>query len=289
MKKRIVSILFLGALLAGVWWYVQSLEPGTTALEQIVQEAGDALVQVTQGVSMPPPLRATQESPTARLTRDGIENLTNIQRSDNGALIPLARNVKLDAAATAKMNDLFSKHYFEHISPSGAGPSDLAKGAGYAYAVIGENLALGNFQDDQELVQAWMDSPGHRANILNTSYSEIGVAVGQGLYEGHRTWIAVQEFAKPQSACPSIDEALKAKIKADEAAIKKAEADTDLQKAGIEALGKPHASEERDAYNRKVDTYNASIRQISDFAAQIKDEIDSYNGQVRAYNACATE
>ena len=61
---------------------------------------------------------------------------------------------------------------------------------------------------------AWMNSPGHRANILNPHFQEIGVAVGKGMYEGHETWIAVQSFGMPLSACPASDANLKIKIDA---------------------------------------------------------------------------
>src|SRR6185369_15716694 len=114
----------------------------------------------------------------------------------------LKENALLDKAAKKKLDDMFAQQYFEHINPQGKGPSDLAKSVGYDYIAIGENLALGNFKNDAELVQAWMDSPGHRANILNKQYTEIGVAVGQGTYEGKKTWLAVQEFGRPTSSCP---------------------------------------------------------------------------------------
>lgn len=287
MRKRIILILALALLVAGTWWYVDSRQPGTTPLESLVDSAGDALLQMTQDGTDPPPLRAADESPVAHLTQAGVLKWTNLQRHGNGGLAPLDMNAQLNAAAEAKLQDLFAKQYFEHLSPTGAGPSDLAKQAGYDYAVVGENLALGNFEDDQVLVQAWMDSPGHRANILSVSYREIGIAVGQGIYEGHRTWIAVQEFGKPRSACPPVDAELKAKIEADEAAFKTLEEQAQRLKDEIDAAPKPHGKEERDAYNRKVDDYNAAIRQINVLNAQIQGEITVFNGQVQAYNACA--
>lgn len=288
MKKRIIRLLFLTVLIAGAWWYFQ--RPSSTApnLEQAVRNAGDAVQQAVQAVSVPPPLRAPHTESSGALTAAGVLKWTNTQRRDNGGLLPLSLNDKLNAAAAAKMRDLFAEQYFEHVSPSGVGPSELAAQAGYDYVVIGENLALGNFKDDQALVQAWMDSPGHRANILGASYAEIGVAVGQGTYEGNRTWIAVQEFGKPKSACPAIDDALHAKIDADEAAFKRLEAQAQQRKSELDAASKPRTGEERDAYNAMVDAYNALIRQINAQSQQIQGEITVYNGQVQAYNACAT-
>lgn len=287
MKKRIVRLLFLAALVAGAWWYFQREYSSVPSLEQAVRTAGEAMQQAAQGVSAPPPLRGPQTETTGTLTQAGVLKRTNIQRRDNGGLPPLSLNDKLSDAAAAKMNDLFAKQYFEHVSPTGIGPSELAARAGYDYVVIGENLALGNFKDDQALIQAWMDSPGHRANILGASYSEIGIAVGQGIYEGNRTWIAVQEFGKPRSACPEIDDALRAKIDADEATIRLWGSQAQRRKSELDAMDKPRTRDERDAYNAKVDAYNALIRQINALSQQIQGEITVYNGQVQAYNACA--
>jgi len=117
-----------------------------------------------------------------------------------------------------QLDDIFEKQYFAHISPEGLGPSDLAEKSGYEYIMIAENLALGNFKDDNTLVNAWMDSPGHRANILNNRYTEIGVAVGKGFFSesnennkeeiATEVWIAVQEFGLPLSSCPKPEESL---------------------------------------------------------------------------------
>ena len=96
---------------------------------------------------------------------------------------------------------MFEKEYFEHKSPSGIGASDIAHDVGYEFILVGENIALGNFDGDEALVQAWMDSPGHRANILNKRYTEIGIAAEKGLYQGKMMWLAVQIFARPMSLC----------------------------------------------------------------------------------------
>ena len=159
----------------------------------------------------PPPIRVEREASGAELTIVGTIAKTNDERRTRG-LPELAANAKLAAAARVKADDLFARQYFEHVSPTGAGPADLAREAGYEYIEIGENLALGNFSDDADLVRAWMESPGHRANILNKEYEEIGVAVGKGTFEGETTWMAVQVFGRPLPDCPKPDAVLKAQI-----------------------------------------------------------------------------
>ncbi len=155
----------------------------------------------------PPPLRGPQEERAGTLTTGGVFTETNKHRIAN-QVKPLLRHTTLDAAAQNKLNDMFAKQYFDHVAPDGKGPAEVVDGAGYQYIRVGENLALGNFASDIELVAAWMDSPGHRANIISPGFTEIGIAVGQGQFEGRQTWLAVQTFGIPLSACAGPNQAL---------------------------------------------------------------------------------
>jgi uncharacterized protein YkwD len=238
---------------------------------------------VNKEISIPPPLRALKNEPAANLTQTGTIDQTNSQRQDSG-LPALTENEKLDAAAMIKAQDMFQKKYFAHESPSGAGPSDLAEGVNYDYLAIGENLALGNFKDDEVLVQAWMDSPGHRANILNKKYKEIGVAVLKGTYEGETTWIAVQEFGMPTSACPAVDEALKIQIDAFKSQLSSLSSELTSQKGQLEDIGKETNG---NFFSQKVEQYNQLVNQYNDLVSKVKGMIDEYNVQVKAQNACA--
>ena len=145
------------------------------------------------------------------LTRDGILQWTNTQRASVASLPALAGNTKLDTVAKERLDDLFEKQYFEHVSPDGTSAKDDAKTAGYSFILIGENLALGDFGTDERVVGAWME-PGHRANILNTKYTELGVAAKSGTYQGRETWMAVQIFRHPLSSCQGPSEDLKSQI-----------------------------------------------------------------------------
>ncbi len=231
-------------------------------------------------------LRGDQDSPQAYLTRVGVIDFTNKARGENGGLPALVENQKLDQAARAKLNDMFNLQYFEHVSPDGKGPSAVATAAGYEYVVIGENLALGNFKDDAALVEAWMNSPGHRANILGVKYSEIGVAVGQGVFEGRKTWLAVQEFGKPVSACPFVDPALKAKINSLKGDIDGISPQLEKLKSEIDGSPQPTTQEESNSYNQKVGEYNALVKIYNNKVDQLKQATSEYNAQVQAFNAC---
>lgn len=285
MRRFLITILALAAVGAG-WWYVRTRPDLLMPLEDFGARVAETVEEAAGQVSAPPPLRKTEDAPSARLTVDGTFAETNRHRAENG-VAALRHDATLDAAAQAKLQDMFRQQYFAHESPDGVGPAEVIAEAGYAYIQVGENLALGNFADDRELVQAWMDSPGHRANILEGSFAEIGIAVGSGLYEGKITWIAVQEFGRPLSDCPQVDAALGAQIDADKAELRMLEAEAQALKAELEETKRPRTPEERDAYNAKVDAYNALVREINRLVGQIQGEITVYNGQVQAYNACA--
>ncbi len=108
---------------------------------------------------------------------------------------PLAVNNLLEEAAQLKANDMAAKGYFSHNSPDGKTPWYWLDQVGYKYSYAGENLAV-NFTDSKDVVLAWMNSPEHRANILNGNFSDIGIAAEAGTSDGRETTFIVQFFGK---------------------------------------------------------------------------------------------
>ncbi|NRD78247.1 SCP-like extracellular protein [Bacillus sp. BRMEA1] len=102
-----------------------------------------------------------------------VINLTNAQRSQNG-LPALKADSQLSSVAQRKAIDMQQNHYFSHTSPTYGSPFDMMRDFGVTYRSAGENIAQGQ-RTPQEVVTAWMNSPGHRANILNRNYTNIGV------------------------------------------------------------------------------------------------------------------
>jgi uncharacterized protein YkwD len=102
----------------------------------------------------------------------------NRERAAYG-LRPLDLNQQLTLAAGDRISDMFAKHYFNHVSPDGVDPFTWADKRGYDYRLIGENLAVG-YPTPSGVVDGWMHSPGHRANILKKGFDEIGVAIAPG-------------------------------------------------------------------------------------------------------------
>lgn len=127
-----------------------------------------------------------------------LVDLANEDRSTLG-LKDLSINDKLVEAAQMKANDMAEKSYFAHISPDGKTPWYWIKQSGYTYVYAGENLAV-NFFDSEDVEDAWMNSPTHKANILNNHYTEIGIATAPGMYKGKKTTFVVQMFASPKKS-----------------------------------------------------------------------------------------
>ncbi len=110
-----------------------------------------------------------------------VVRLVNVERSKQG-LSPLAENWQLSRVARYKSQDMKDKGYFSHTSPTYGSPFDMMKSFGISYRTAGENIAKGQ-RTPAEVVKAWMNSSGHRANILNKSFTQIGVGyVANGHY-----------------------------------------------------------------------------------------------------------
>ena len=124
-----------------------------------------------------------------------IVDLTNTERS-GVALGHLKRNSTLDLAAQLKAQHMAEKEYFAHFSPDGVSPWFWFAQTNYNFVHAGENLAI-HFTDTGELVDAWMNSPTHRANIVNGNYTEIGIGTAEGMFEGYDTVYVVQLFGTP--------------------------------------------------------------------------------------------
>ena len=218
----------------------------------------------------------------AQLSKDNVILLTNKARLTNGDLPALIENQKLDLSAEKKLQDMFAKQYFEHISPSGIGVADLSSQVGYEYILIGENLAMGNFKDDASLVNAWMGSAGHRANILNVHYTDIGVALGKGVFEGKDIWMAVEHFGAPRSLCPSVDQVLLGMINLNQSNIQGMEDNLTLR---LDMINKGVLYEGSTSYEQ-ISKYNNLIDIFNNLIKITKQKIDYYNNQIRAFNLC---
>lgn len=214
------------------------------------------------------------------LNQEDIFVIVNKERAAAGLPL-LTFNKRLSAIAEIKAVDMINKQYFAHIAPDGTDIAALAIRYGYPYLNIGENLAMGDFVTSAEVMDGWMHSPGHRANILNKSYTEIGISAVEGYYEGHYIWFAVQEFGRPMDACQKVDTALKVTIDAEEATLNQEEAQLATYKSQLERGGS-----DEDTYNAIVAKYNALVDEYNALIGKTKQDVEVYNQQVNAFNAC---
>lgn len=106
-----------------------------------------------------------------------VLEIVNVERAKVGAKA-LTLNSKLSNVATAKSQDMINKNYFDHNSPTYGSPFDMMKQFGISYKTAGENIAMGQ-TSPEEVMNSWMNSSGHRKNILNPSFTEIGVGIAK--------------------------------------------------------------------------------------------------------------
>jgi hypothetical protein len=129
-----------------------------------------------------------------------LVDLANNDRNEN-SLPQLTINPILESAAELKAEDMAAKGYFAHYGPDGSSPWDWMRKAGYDFVYAGENLAI-DFTDSEDVNDAWLNSPTHRANIMNSKFTEIGIATVNGTYNGRKTIYVVQMFGTPLKTAP---------------------------------------------------------------------------------------
>lgn len=116
------------------------------------------------------------------ITPESVVRLMNAERAERG-LAPLRADVRLAGAAAARMTHMEEEQFWAHNAPDGTPPFVWIAPNGYRFAAAGENLARG-FENAELLVASWMESPGHRANILGNAFIDCGIAVIDGYTTG---------------------------------------------------------------------------------------------------------
>jgi uncharacterized YkwD family protein len=167
---------------------VTQKQPTQTLPGKTVQQPTRAATQPSQTAASEPVQQSTAGTASAKQTTSSLSafeqqvvDLTNKERAKNG-LPALKVDPTLSKMAHEKARDMSANNYFSHTSPTYGSPFDMMKQFGITYNYAGENIAMGQ-QTPQDVVNAWMNSAGHRANILNASYTYIGVGyVAQGNY-----------------------------------------------------------------------------------------------------------
>ncbi len=134
--------------------------------------------------------------------KEEIVSQTNAFREFLG-LGDLKENPVLDQAASQKLQNMISNQYFAHTSPTGVSPWHWIEVNKYGYVYAGENLAIG-FLTAKDTVDAWENSPSHRANLANPKFKEIGVAVAPAKIQNSEGFLVVQLFGTPKPVKPAV-------------------------------------------------------------------------------------
>jgi uncharacterized protein YkwD len=163
--------------------------PGT-AVSSTITEVSPSVVSTPQS--------SVSVNVDSKVKSDIFKATNSARTAALGSSKQLQQSAALDKVAAARVADMFKYQYFSHSSPSGATAANLTKQYGYKWMALGENIARGTFSSGTQIVAAWMTSPGHKANILSSGYTEIGIAAAYGKYNGRNQWIAVQVFGKPR-------------------------------------------------------------------------------------------
>ena len=150
-------------------------QPAQVTTPQPVQQQQQQPVTETQ------PVTTTQTTSALSAYEQKVVDLTNQERAKNG-LPALKVDLTLSKMAREKSRDMSANGYFSHTSPTYGSPFDMMKKYGISYRYAGENIAMGQ-RTPEEVVKAWMNSEGHRKNILSPNFNYIGVGyVSQGNY-----------------------------------------------------------------------------------------------------------
>ena len=202
LKRLTVSVLILSLLLLPVQAFAQS---GTHTVAQ-----GDSMwkiavryqIGVSELIAANPQIsNPSQIYPGQKINIPSIDDvkaleqkvieLVNQQRAYNG-LPALKANWEVSRVARYKSQDMIDKHYFAHQSPTFGSPFNMMENFGIRFSAAGENIAYGQ-RTPEEVMKSWMNSPGHRSNILNATYNQIGVGVAKS---SNGTFYWTQMFIK---------------------------------------------------------------------------------------------
>ena len=159
-----------------------------------------ALKLVEIGTLVSEPAQAAVAVGTLTEQRQEVISQTNAIRVGQG-LNEVSLNASLNASAQAKAEDMATKQYFGHAGPEGHRLAYWLSTVGYGYKLAGENLATG-FSSGSAAMQGWINSPTHYANIIESQYTEFGVGIASGTFEGEQTVFIVQHFGTPKVVVP---------------------------------------------------------------------------------------
>lgn len=227
-------------------------------------------------------LAASTSSYVFAISSNDVSALSNSARTSNG-LAPLTTDQALTSAAQAKAEHMLANGYFAHNAPDGTTGWTFISASGYDYSTAGENLAASN-QGASAVVTGWMNSPGHRANLLSATYTEVGygvVYVGDWTYQEATysgTYYVVALYASPaaQTATPVIENTEPAQPVAPQVSNVKSGAEVQAQPEQVQSVETP---EEATGPEEAAEEIVTSIKPAVDTTSQPTASVQRHRSQ----------
>ncbi len=163
-----------------------------TMVRQLITAIGALLVVVSIAGAIP--TRAVSTEPSPGLASQLVTELNQIREVHHLPLLLI--DERLVAAARVKAATLAREQRFDHRLSDGRSPWELIRASGYRYELVGENLAIG-FSNSGDITRAWLNSPTHRANLLDAGFSDVGIATAEETIDGRSTIIVAELFGRP--------------------------------------------------------------------------------------------
>ena len=283
-KPRMLLILLLIVGGAGYLWQSYNSE---TRSPQNQTEDTDSQSKTSADPAVPAfnsgLLTLNSESSLQKPTADGILSQVNSYRK-TASLAPLEKDALLSMIAENRATDMAAKGYFDHKAPDGSSIADLARKINYPLLLLGENLVVGRSLSDKSTVQALMDSPPHRENILRQVFTEMGIGIVQIDYDFGQAWLVVQAFGTPRNVCPTPNPGLEQHVRDNQKALKLGL--EELERVRDELRAGTGDSESMEAL---ADTF-AELEQNHQDARNFTNQLlRDYNNQIESYNACVAD
>lgn len=308
MFRIIITSLFIFILHSGMatsrlFWHLPQIPFLTPSIqftllnEKIfsIQEKIQSLLLRTEQVIIPEIKKSehntVSESDLKNLQKEGIDmqkilTHTNKYRELYG-LQPLRFSPALTRSANKKADDMILYQYFSHNSPydNQKDFSYFISQEKYSFLRVSENLAVGEFSNEKEIVDAWMSSPEHRANILLPDYKHIGASVKKGYYQGKVMYYIVQHFGIPKDACPSISNKIITEMKEiEQQAVYFKKESEKIEQEIIKNESLPQVTNRE--LQELIRQYNVTISSYNELVRKYEKITDQYNQQVDRLDKC---
>lgn len=241
-------------------------------IENVIEKIDSPKNEVSLLPTIPQHIEAVQNIEEGVLSSEKIIEETNKYRATRG-LYGYKNNFLLSRSASQKVDLIFQEQYFQHTAKNGTTMGDLIKGVGYEMITIGENLAYGNYGSEKQIVDSWIDSPGHHALLISPDFLDIGVSVKKGVFNGREVWVAVQHFGRPLSLCSDVSPSGEMRDSIDNTKQRLDELyDIAIQKRNV-----------------SISEYNNAVTEYNQLQEMLENYIRIYNQQVQEYNECISQ